>query len=127
MGAGKRTTIDIAYSTRPRKGFFFVGPTEAETDRHAAGWSQGQADDTHWWIPCLESTESRATLEMIATVPQGYRAISNGKLVSRRVSARRKTVTYHWRQDTTHPAYLISLVVGKFVFAIGMFAEHQWI
>ncbi len=115
LGAGKRTTIDIAYSTRPRKGFFFVGPTEAETDRHAAGWSQGQADDTHWWIPCLESTESRATLEMIATVPQGYRAISNGKLVSRRVSARRKTVTYHWRQDTTHPAYLISLVVGKFV------------
>src|SRR5882672_1078950 len=115
LGTGKRTTIDITYSTRPRKGFFFVGPTEAETDRHAAGWSQGQADDTHWWIPCLESTESRATLEMIATVPQGYRAIGNGKLVSRRVSAGRRSVTYHWRQETTHPAYLISLVVGKFV------------
>src|SRR2546428_11227541 len=24
LGAGKRTTIEIAYSTRPRKGFFFV-------------------------------------------------------------------------------------------------------
>ncbi|HMI32009.1 MAG TPA: M1 family aminopeptidase [Candidatus Limnocylindrales bacterium] len=115
LRAGQRTTIEIAYSTRPRKGFFFVGPTEAEGDRHAAGWSQGQADDTHWWIPCLESTESRATLEMIVTVPQGYRAIGNGRLISRRVSARRKTVTYHWRQDTVHPAYLISLVVGKFV------------
>jgi len=115
LGTGKRTTIDITYSTRPRKGFFFVGPTEAETDRHAAGWSQGQADDTHWWIPCLESTESRATLEMIATVPQGYRAIGNGKLVQRRKNARRGSVTYHWRQETTHPAYLISLVVGKFV------------
>jgi len=115
LGAGKRATIEIAYSTRPRKGFFFVGPTEAEGDRHAAGWSQGQADDTHWWIPCLESTESRATLEMIVTVPKGYRAIGNGRLISRRVSARRNTVTYHWRQDTVHPAYLISLVVGKFV------------
>ena len=52
---------------------------------------------------------------MIATVPQGYRAIGNGRLVSRRASARRKTVTYHWRQETAHPAYLISLVVGKFV------------
>ncbi len=112
---GKRVTVEIAYSTRPRKGFFFVGPTEAEADRHVAGWSQGQADDTHWWIPCLESTESRATLEMIATVPQGYRAIGNGRLVSRRASARRKRVTYHWRQDTAHPAYLISLVVGKLV------------
>jgi len=115
LRAGARVTIEIVYATRPRKGFFFVGPTEAEADRHAAGWSQGQADDTHWWIPCLESTESRATLEMIATVPKGYRAIGNGKLVSRRVSARRGTVTYHWRQDTAHPAYLISLVVGKFV------------
>ncbi len=115
LRTGQRATIEIVYSTRPRKGFFFVGPTEAEGDRHAAGWSQGQADDTHWWIPCLESTESRGTLEMIATVPKGYRAIGNGRLVSRRVNARRKTVTYHWRQDTTHPAYLISLVVGKFV------------
>ena len=115
LHTGQRAAIEIAYVTRPRKGFFFVGPTEAEEDRHAAGWSQGQADDTHWWIPCLESTESRATLEMIATVPQGYRAIGNGRLVSRRVSARRKRVTYHWRQDTAHPAYLISLVVGKFV------------
>ena len=115
LRTGQRATIEIVYSTRPRKGFFFVGPTEAESDRHAAGWSQGQTDDTHWWIPCLESTESRATLEMIATVPKGYRAIGNGRLVSRRVSARRKTVTYHWRQDTAHPAYLISLVVGKFV------------
>lgn len=115
LRAGQRATVGIAYSTRPRKGFFFVGPTEAERDRHPAGWSQGQADDTHWWIPCLESTESRATLEMIATVPRGYRAIGNGRLISRRPSARRKTVTYHWRQDTAHPAYLISLVVGKFV------------
>src|SRR6266850_2755169 len=115
LRVGRRATIDIAYSTRPRKGFFFVGPTEAESDRHAAGWSQGQADDTHWWIPCLESTESRGTLEMIATVPLGYRAIGNGRLIARRVNARRKTVTYHWRQDTAHPAYLTSLVVGKFV------------
>src|SRR4029077_19911760 len=95
LRTGARATVEIAYATRPRKGFFFVGPTEAEADRHAAGWSQGQADDTHWWIPCLESTESRATLEMIATVHKGYRAIGNGKLVSRRVSARRGTVAYH--------------------------------
>ncbi len=115
LAAGRRAVIEIEYATRPRKGFFFVGPTEAEADRHAAGWSQGQADDTHWWIPCLESTESRATLEMVATVPRGYRAISNGRLLSRRVSARRGAVTYRWRQDTAHPAYLISLVVGKFV------------
>ncbi len=114
LRAGERATFELTYSTNPRKGFFFVGPTEAHPDRAPVAWSQGQADDTHYWIPCLESTESRATLELIATVPSGYRAIGNGRLVERKARARARTVTYHWRQDTPHPAYLISLVVGRF-------------
>src|SRR5262245_33438642 len=132
LRAGGTAVIEIAYATRPRKGFFFVGPTEAEPNRVPSGWSQGQANDTHGWIPCLESTESRGTLEMIVTVPAGYRAIGNGRLVSRKArpgaaAARRNgrrrgkngrvkqgSVTYHWRQDTAHPVYLTSLVVGKY-------------
>jgi aminopeptidase N len=113
LRAGESASFEISYSTRPRKGFFFVGPTEAEPRREPGAWSQGQADDTHWWIPCLESTESRATLEMIVTVPAGCRAIGNGRLVSKRRSPR-GAVTWHWRQDTAHPAYLTSLIVGKY-------------
>jgi aminopeptidase N len=115
LRVGKRAAFEIEYATNPRKGFFFVGPTEAEPHRTPGGWSQGQADDTHWWFPCLESTESRATLEMIATIPAGYRAIGNGRLVAKRRNPRARTVTYHWRQDTPHPVYLTSLVVGKYV------------
>ncbi len=111
---GQRATVAIRYATRPRKGFYFTGPTEAEPGREACGWTQGQADDTHWWVPCLEGTESRATHETIVTVPAGLRVIGNGRLVARRRNARRKTVTYHWRQDTAHPPYLMSLVVGKY-------------
>ncbi|HEU4939981.1 MAG TPA: hypothetical protein VFT97_00015, partial [Candidatus Eisenbacteria bacterium] len=33
LGAGDQAVIEIAYATRPRKGFFFVGPTEAEPNR----------------------------------------------------------------------------------------------
>ncbi len=114
LRAGETATFEVRYSTRPRKGVFFVGPSPAEPHRTPGAWSQGQADDTHWWIPCLESTESRATLEMFATVPAGYRAIGNGRLIARRKNARAGTVTFHWRQETAHPAYLISLVVGKY-------------
>ena len=132
LRAGGHAVVEIAYATRPRKGFFFVGPTEAEPNRVPSGWSQGQANDTHGWIPCLESTESRGTLDMVVTVPAGYRAIGNGRLVSRKARsgpsrARRNgrgrgkndranqgSVTYHWRQDTAHPVYLTSLVVGKY-------------
>ncbi len=113
LRTGEHATIEIEYATTPRKGFFFVGPTEAEPNRTPCAWSQGQADDSHWWFPCLESTESRATLELIATVPAGFRAIGNGRLVSRKKGAR--FATYHWKQETPHPAYLTSLVVGKYV------------
>ena len=46
----------------PRKGFYFVGPTEAEADRHAAAGPRGRQTTRTAWNPCLESTESRATL-----------------------------------------------------------------
>jgi len=115
LSAGERASFEITYTTRPQKGFFFVGPTEAEPSRIPTGWTQGQANDTHWWIPCLESTESRATLDLIAIVPAGYRAIGNGKLVSRRALPRTRQMAFHWRQETPHPAYLMSLVVGRYV------------
>jgi aminopeptidase N len=111
----ERATIEIDYSTRPRKGFTFTGPTEVEPNHPPCGWSQGQANDSHWWIPCLESTECRATLEMDATVPAGFKAVSNGRLVGKRIDKRAKSVTWRWRQETEHPVYLTSLVVGKYV------------
>ena len=114
LGVGERVTVEIAYATNPRKGFTFVGPTEAEPERTPGGWSQGQADDTHWWMPCLESTESRATHEQIVTAPAGYRVIGNGRLIGKKANRRARTVTWHWKLDTTHPAYLTSLVVGKY-------------
>ncbi len=115
LGVGEKATFEIAYATNPRKGFYFVGPTEAEPDRTPGGWTQGQADDTHWWVPCLESTESRATWEQIVTAPAGYRVIGNGRLMGRRANKRAGTVTWDWKLETTHPAYLSSLVVGKYV------------
>jgi len=115
LRAGERIVLAIDYAATPRKGFYFTGPTESEPDREPGAWTQGQADDTHWWMPCLEGTETRATLETIVTVPAGYRVIGNGRLVGTRRHRRARTITYRWRQDTAHPAYLSSLVIGKYV------------
>src|SRR5512132_707046 len=64
---------------------------------------------------CRESTESRAAHEHFVTVPAGYRVVGNGRLIGRKPNRRARTVTWHWKLDTTHPAYLTSLVVGKYV------------
>ncbi|MGE5176108.1 MAG: M1 family aminopeptidase [Hyphomicrobiales bacterium] len=114
LPVGGRAVIEIDYAAKPRKGFFFVGPTEAEPGRDRTAWTQGQADDTHWWMPCLESTENRMTLEQIVTAPARYRVVGNGRLVGRKRNRRAGTVTWHWKQETAHPAYLTSLVIGRY-------------
>src|SRR5262249_33424926 len=57
----------------------------------------------------------RATSEVVATVPEQYLAISNGKLLEVRHDPQARLKTYHWRQEIAHPAYLMTLVVGDYV------------
>src|SRR5262249_23762681 len=53
------------------------------------------------------------TSEMVVTVADGFDAISNGRLLERKVNPD-KTVTFHWLQDKPHVSYLITLVVGQY-------------
>lgn len=82
--------------------------------------AQGQAQSNHLWFPCHDFPNVRTPCEVIARVPEGYQAISNGALVSvSREQARPNDnlpplVAYHWRQDAPHVYYLVTLVVGKF-------------
>jgi aminopeptidase N len=80
--------------------------------------AQGQPQTNHLWFPCHDFPNERLSSEVIATVPDGFTAISNGRLLEvRRTPARGDapaSVTYHWRQDLDHPVYLVTLVVGRF-------------
>ncbi len=111
---GEELTIAIAYSCRPRKGVFFVKPDEAYPKKPRQIWSQGENEDAHWWFPCVDTTNQKMTTELIATVRDEFVAISNGSLVSVSENAEARTRTYHWRQDQLHPAYLVSIVAGRY-------------
>ncbi|TMQ47400.1 MAG: hypothetical protein E6K71_10005 [Candidatus Eisenbacteria bacterium] len=110
-GAGRRRARDIQGLGQRKESPPRIGSREAH--RHlapAAGDREARHDRRLLLDPSPEGILFRR-----AHRSGRYRAISNGKLISRRSNGRRRKVTYHWRQDTTHPAYLISLVVGKFV------------
>jgi aminopeptidase N len=111
---GETFAIEIAYSARPRIGLEFVQPGPDDPSRPVQVWTQGQPETNHFWFPCHDSPNDRATTALSVTVPGKYFALSNGRLDHVDEDQSRGTKTYHWRHDVPHAAYLVTLVVGEF-------------
>lgn len=106
-------TLTVEYHGEPRRGLYFVHPTEARPKLPSEVWTQGQDDDSRHWFPCFDSPHEKARTELIAHVPAGLFALSNGELVERRDEGH-ETV-FHYRLDRPHSTYLVTLVVGRYV------------
>lgn len=113
--AGTRLDVEIAYRlTDPQGGLTFVGKDAHDPGRAPQAWTQGQTDDARRWFPCRDVPAEKATTEVIATVPEGFRAVSNGILVSDEPGPGRGKRTFHWRMTRPHSVYLVTLTVGRF-------------
>ena len=73
-------------------------------------WSQGEDHNNHDWFPTYDFPNDKMTWEMVATVPSGDMAVSNGRLVSNVEHGATRTVT--WDQDRPSATYLVSLIVS---------------
>ncbi len=111
--AGRDIAVTVDYSATPVKGLTFITPTEAEHDRPYQIWSQGEAESNHYWFPCYDHPDDKATSELIATIDKKYEVISNGALIGV-VSNPGGTRTWHWKMDKPFSSYLISVVAGEF-------------
>ena len=82
------------------------------------------------WFPCYDHPNDKATIEVIATVREDYRALSNGKLVSVTKDSANKTQTFHWKQDRPHSTYLTMLAAGPYQViedSLGDLALGYWV
>jgi len=114
--AGEKLTIHIKYEGRPKKGLYFVLPDKNYPNRPAQVWTQGQAEDTRYYIPIYDYPNDQTATEMILTVPKEWVTVSNGKLMSvKEVAGGMKT--WHWKQSKPHSTYLISIVAGQYAEA----------
>ena len=112
--AGADLSIAITYTATPQRGLTFITPTPEDSSRPNQIWSQGESQDNHYWFPCYDYPNDKATTELIAHVEDGYQVISNGVLVSSQPDAQAKTRAWHWRMDKPYASYLVSIIVGKF-------------
>ncbi len=110
---GEKYEVDIRYTGQPKRGLFFILPDKNYPSRPKEIWSQGEDEDTHYYIPIYDYPNNRTTTEMIVTVPDSWLTVSNGKLVSTRKLPGGMKV-WDWRQSQPMSTYLISIVTGEF-------------
>ncbi|HEY6329677.1 MAG TPA: M1 family metallopeptidase, partial [Blastocatellia bacterium] len=111
---GQQATVAVKYSATPKQGLTFITPTSSEPNRPYQVWSQGESVTNHYWFPCYDYPNDKATCETIVTVDQKYQVISNGKLVDVKANAGAGTKTWHWKMDEPYSSYLTSIVIGQF-------------
>jgi len=111
--SGEKFEIEIKYGGKPSKGLYFILPDKEYPDRPKQVWSQGESEDTRYYIPTYDYPNDRLTTETILTVPAAWVTISNGKLISV-TDAPNKMKTWTWRESLPSSTYLITVVAGEF-------------
>ena len=108
-----RFAIDYHARIDNGRGLTFITP-EGRGHRPQQIWSQGEDHDNHLWFPTYDFPNDKMTWELAATVPAAYSVVSNGRLVSDRMTpgAGTGTHTVTWRQDKPSATYLVSLIVA---------------
>ena len=112
--AGSDIQVAINYTATPERGLTFIVPNEEDPARPHQIWSQGESEDNHYWFPCYDYPNDKATTELLATVDEKYQVISNGTLVEAKANPQAKTRTWNWKMDKPYSSYLVSIIVGEF-------------
>jgi aminopeptidase N len=111
--SGEKYEVEIHYEGTPKKGLYFILPDKSNPSRPTEIWTQGESEDTRYYLPIYDYPNDRTTTETILTVPEAWETVSNGKFVSVS-SAGQGMKTWTWRQSQPVSTYLISVVAGEF-------------
>jgi aminopeptidase N len=111
---GDTFTVEITYHVVPQKGFYFIVPDSLVPTRRSQVWTQGEANDNHYWVPIYDYPNDRATSEVWVSVPTFWKALSNGKLVDLSQGSDGAYI-YHYLEDKPHSSYLIMIAAGDYL------------
>jgi len=113
---GEKYEVEIKYEGKPTKGLYFILPDKDYPNRPKQVWTQGESEDTRYYLPTYDYPNDRLTTETILTVPADWLTVSNGKLISTSDAAGGMK-TWTWRESQPSSTYLFTVVAGEFVEA----------
>jgi aminopeptidase N len=111
--AGEKFEVEIRYQGKPSKGLYFILPDKDYPDRPSQIWTQGESEDTRYYLPTYDYPNDRLTTETILTVPTSWLTVANGKLVNV-TEAGKGMKTWTWKESVPSSTYLITVVAGEF-------------
>jgi len=111
--AGEKFDITIRYEAKPRKGLFFILPDKDYPNRPKQVWTQGESEDTRYYLPTYDYPNDRLTTETILTVPASWITVANGKLINVSDTANGMK-TWTWKESVPSSTYLFTVVAGEF-------------
>jgi aminopeptidase N len=111
-------SVTIKYTiTAPEKGVYFVDELKEKTNGKLVHprqtWTHGEAEENHFWFPCYDYPDDKATSEQYVTVPAGEVAVANGAFegATENIDG---TKTFHYKMPVPHSTYLTSFVAGDY-------------
>ena len=111
--SGEKFDVDIRYEGKPAKGLYFILPDKDYPNRPKQIWSQGESEDTRYYLPTYDYPNDRLTTETILTVPASWITVANGKLINI-ANAGDDMKIWTWRESLPSSTYLITVVAGEF-------------
>jgi aminopeptidase N len=111
--AGQKFEVEIKYEGKPKKGLYFILPDKDYPERPKQIWTQGESEDTRYYLPTYDYPNDRLTTETILTVPAAWVTVANGKLIGV-TDAGSGNKTWTWRENVPSSTYLITVVAGEF-------------
>jgi len=110
---GQKLKVRIVYGGSPEAGIYFVPTERAYPSKTPMVYTQGEAEDTRYWLPTYDYPDDKATSEAWIEVPREWTVIGNGALVGTSYSGTNKV--FHWKMEQPHATYLNSIVAGPYV------------
>src|SRR5438034_7310928 len=92
---------------------YFILPDKDYPDRPIQIWTQGESEDTRYYLPTYDYPNDRLTTETILTVPSSWVTVANGKLINVTDAANSMKI-WTWRESLPSSTYLITVVAGEF-------------
>jgi len=110
---GDKFEVEIRYEGKPTKGAYFILPDKDYPEQPKEIWTQGESEDTRYYLPTYDYPNDRLTTETILTVPAAWLTVANGKLIGVK-DAGNGLKTWTWQESLPSSTYLITVVAGEF-------------
>jgi len=110
---GDKFEVEIKYEGKPTKGAYFILPDKDYPEQAKEIWTQGESEDTRYYLPTYDYPNDRLTTETILTVPAAWLTVANGKLIGVK-DAGNGLKTWTWQESLPSSTYLITVVAGEF-------------